>query len=285
MNLFIRVIQPYMQTKEERKQQCREYSRRKIREQNYYIETQCRLCQNPVLVKKYAERYYIKKGGGTCKECLRKNSSKILKSLRASQTPQERSQHSSLARAKANCSIGVENQWKTLRSDPKKFEQICLAKSNRMKLVWENYPEETRNHIVSSLAASKDCGRSKLSEEFKQQLIAHNLYDGFTSEEVFHGFVPDEINHDLKIIIEVYGDVYHCNPRKYNNPDLFVTAIRRTVKEQWKRDEKKLASYYRNGYSVIIVWEYDIRKHLLEQIERVRTEIKRKQTYGIHASH
>lgn len=106
------------------------------------------------------------------------------------------------------------------------------------------------------------------------------------NEEVFHGFVPDEINHKLKLIIEVFGDVYHCNPKKYSNPDVFVNAIQRTVGEQWKRDEIKIAAYKRNGYDVLIVWESDIRKHLTETIEKVKVEIEnRKKNYGIRSSH
>jgi len=43
------------------------------------------------------------------------------------------------------------------------------------------------------------------------------LSEGFTSEECFHGFVPDEINHNLRLIVELYGDLYHCNPRVYKD--------------------------------------------------------------------
>jgi hypothetical protein len=98
-----------------------------------------------------------------------------------------------------------------------------------MEKVWENYSDEQRNFIVKSLCDSNDCGRSKLSEEFKQELLKHNLYDGFKSEQIFHGFVPDEINENLKLIIEVFGDVYHCNPNKFKNPDVFINVIQRTV--------------------------------------------------------
>jgi G:T-mismatch repair DNA endonuclease (very short patch repair protein) len=271
-----------MKTKEERLAYYRERESQRRQKENYYIDAVCRLCKGPVQVKKYAEKYYRSRGGGTCKNCLVQMSSIRLHKLRASQTTEETSAHAKFARSKADCSKGVENQWKTFRSNPKKYKEICLAKSKRMEEVWENYPEETRNHIIAALAGSNNCGRSKISEEFKRRLIDQNLYSGFVSEEVFHGFIPDEINHKLKIIIEVYGDLYHCNPIKYKNPNVFVPAIQRTVGEQWKRDEKRLASYLRNGYTVVIVWENEIRKRLDEAVEKVKLEIERKR-HGIHA--
>lgn len=246
----------------------------KVDEGNFYIEIKCRFCDNLAKVKKYAENYYKKRGGGTCKDCLKRISSETLKKLRANQTPEERSEAGKYARSKSNISLAVSNQWKNFRSNPEKYKEICEAKSKRMENVWKKYSEEKRNKIVSSLASSKNCGRSKLSEKFKQELIKNNLYDGFVSEEVFHGFIPDEINHSLKLVIEVQGDLYHCNPLKYKNPNVFVKAIQRTVGEQWKRDEIKLASYYRNGYTPIVVWEHDIKKHLSEQIERIKQIIE-----------
>jgi len=107
-------------------------------------------------------------------------------------------------------------------------------------------------------------------------LWLNRLYDGFISEEPFHGFIPDEINHNLKIIIEVFGDLYHCNPLKYTEPNLYVRAIQRTVGEQWKRDRIRLACFYKHGYTVIIVWEKDIYNNINKQIERIKNEIDKK---------
>jgi hypothetical protein len=49
--------------------------------------------------------------------------------------------------------------------------------------------------------------------------------------------------------------------------------------------EIKLACYYKHGYTVIVVWESDIRKRLPEQIERVRNIIKEKEEASGLPSH
>lgn len=277
-------------TLEEKREKARIKARQKVEQNNYYIEINCRFCPNKVFVKKYAESFYEKRGGGTCKECQRRISSETLKKLRESQTKEQTSNFAKLARSKVkpeNLSNGVKKQWENFRSDPVKYKEICDAKSKRMEKVWVEYPEETRNFIVKSLAGSNNCGRSKISEEFKRELIKNNLYEGFESEQVFHGFIPDEINHKLKLIIEIFGDLYHCNPKKFKNPDVFVNAIQRTVKEQWKRDEIKVAAYKRNGYNVLVIWESDIRKRLTETLQSVKVfiEERKKDIYGLHATH
>lgn len=276
-------------TAEEKREKARLRAKEKFNIENYYITINCRFCNNTARVKKYAENSYKKRGGGTCPDCIKRISSNTLKKLRENQTEEEKSKHAKLARSKVkpeNLSNGVKKQWESFRSNPIKYKEICDAKSKRMEKVWENYSDAQKDFIVKSLCGANNCRRSKLSEEFKQHLINNNLYEGFESEQVFHGFVPDEINHELKFIVEVFGDVYHCNPRRYKNPDVFVNIIQRTVGDQWKRDEMKIAAYKKNGYDVLIIWESDIRKHLTETIERVKVEIeKRKMNYGLHAAY
>jgi len=252
---------------------------KKIYGEMYDISMKCRKCGEKTLVRKYAEKSHAKKGGPMCQKCCNERSSLQLKALRASQTPEERSAFGKLSRSKASkerMSEGVKKQWETIRSSTEHFAKVCKAKSVRMKKVWENYSEETKNHIVEAFCKSYGKSRSKSSEALKCMMIDEGLFRGFVSEEVFHGFVPDEINHNLKVIVEMYGDLYHCNPRKYKDPEYFVNAIKRKVKEQWQRDRRRLACFYKHGYSVVIVWDSDFRKNPQREIERIRDEIDKK---------
>jgi G:T-mismatch repair DNA endonuclease (very short patch repair protein) len=94
--------------------------------------------------------------------------------------------------------------------------------------------------------------------------------DGFDSEQPFHGFIPDEINHSKKIIVEFFGDFYHCNPKKYSDPKLFMSAIERTVGEQWERDRKRISRFSKHGYTTIIIWENDFKEDPIKQISRIK---------------
>lgn len=263
-----------------KKEKIKEYQKRKREDENYIIYINCRRCETPTAIKKYYEYSYLRKGGATCKKCRSKISSDWLKNRYANMSIEELSLQGKNMRSKVkseNLSAGITKQWADFRADPKKYKQICEAKSDRMVTVWENYPEETRNKICKALAGGNKCGRSKVSNRLKEEMERNGI-DGFESEQMFHGFQPDEINNELKIIVEMYGDLYHCNPRKYKNPDLYIKAINRTVQEQWTRDRRRLGCFYKHGYTVVIVWEKDFYTNPDKQIKRIKDEIKRKET-------
>jgi len=209
-----------------------------------------------------------------CYECCRKIHSKWLKESRAKQTPEEKSAHGKLARSKVDSAASVRKQWKTIKASPELYKKACNRLQKLTADQWKNRSEEDKNRIVKAFTAK--ISRSMGNEKLKAMMVENGLYDNFKSEEVFHGFVPDEINHKLKIIVEYYGDVYHCNPRRYQDPNEFISAIQRTVGEQWARDKRRLAALYRSGYTVVIVWEKDFHNDAKREIERIKNEVDRK---------
>ena len=261
--------------KTRQRDKIREQERRK--RENYTVYIPCRKCGIQSPCKKYKEKAHLKKGGIVCISCRAVKSAEIMKNYQSTLTPEERKLHGKQARSQVkNSSEAVTKQWQTIRADPEKMKEICQARSERMKEVWANYDDETKNHIVSSLVQSQNQARSKGSDLLKQQMMENGLYDGFLSEQTFHGFIPDEINHDLKIIVEFYGDVYHCNPKKYTNPSQYLKIIGRTVQEQWDRDRRRLATFYKHGYTVIIVWDKAFRANPQKELQRIKYEIDKK---------
>jgi G:T-mismatch repair DNA endonuclease (very short patch repair protein) len=238
------------------------------------IDLECKLCGKPRKIKAYLKTKYIKRGGVTCRDCRSLISSNVLKELRENQTPEERQEHGRNARKSVkDPSMAVKKQWQTIKKDDSKFALLKKQRSEQGKKNWESFDEEKKNRIVVAMLSSKGNVRSLVCDDFKKSLVAKGI-TGFVSEQPFHGFIPDEINHDLKIIIEVFGDVYHCNPDKYKDPNQFVKVIERTVGEQWKRDEIKIAAYKRNGYKTIVVWEKDFRNDPNGTTETVIRKIK-----------
>lgn len=241
--------------------------------------THCPGCGVEVIGRAYAKSTYKRNGGKFCKECLNKKSSDTLKKVRASQTPEEKSEHAKRARAlvsKEKMSIAVKKGWDTVRADKEKYKKIKEERSKASKKRWrEEYSEDKKQRILNKLTSSNNCGRSILSDQVKS-LMEEEGITGFASEGYFHGFFPDEINHELKIIVEVYGDIYHCHPDMYKDEDEYLSHIQRTVKQQRHRDKKRLACFYKHGYSVVIIWEKDFKKDKVGQINRIKDEINRR---------
>jgi very-short-patch-repair endonuclease len=93
-------------------------------------------------------------------------------------------------------------------------------------------------------------------------------------EEAIAGFIVDGLVEDKKLILEFYGDVFYCNPLKFQDPDEYCFWISRTVGQQWKRDERRLAALLKNGYKVLVVWEYDWNNNKQEVLERVENALR-----------
>lgn len=239
----------------------------------------CRYCQCWLLKPKRDLSKYRKNKGCLCPPCSSQYKSECMMrtSLKYKDKKSEWGKLGHDSRSKESLSNAVKKQWETIKSDPEKYSQLREKRSKDSKKMWKNRSPEIRDKILTALVSSNDCGRSKLSDNVKQLMMDAGIYDNFISEECFHGYFPDEINHDLKIIVEVYGDLYHCNPKKYKHePDRYITAIQRTVQEQWDRDKKRLAAFYRNGYTVIIIWESDFHNDPNKQIQRIKDEIDKK---------
>ena len=260
----------------------REYSKNKRASEQEFVTLSCHKCGCDVPTKKYLLSKY-KTQKRYCKKCISEKSSDRFKKYKKSLSVEERSQEGKIGSKSKSSECkrnAVIKQWKTIKDDIVEFEKVKNNHKKRMIEVWKNYSEEKRNFILTALVESNGNKRSKLSDDVKKELIKHNLYDNFVSEECFCGFFPDEINHKIKLIIEVYGDQYHCNPKKFLNSKEYVTLIERTVEEQWLRDKRRLACFYQQGYQVIIIWESDWHNNPIKQIERIKEVIdKRNEEY------
>lgn len=71
----------------------------------------------------------------------------------------------------------------------------------------------------------------------------------------------------INLIIEYFGDYWHCNPIKYNE-NYFNKKKGQTAKEIWDYDDKKLELITNYGYNLEVIWESDYKKNknLINQI-------------------
>lgn len=235
----------------------------------------CDFCGLSCKTNRWRETVIARKGSYKCRKCCSEDSGKRMKRYKDSLTPEQRREEAIAGRrAVKDPSAAVRKQWDTIRNDPVLKKKKYTKLKKQAVDFWENVDEETKNRIIKAL--TKNRSRSLISDKLTQDMKDSGI-TGFESEQIFHGFIPDEINHELKIIVEMYGEVYHCNPRRYKDPNLFLKIIGRTVGQQWKRDRIRLACFYKHGYTVIIVWEKDYRNDPKKQLERIRDEIAKKE--------
>jgi len=62
----------------------------------------------------------------------------------------------------------------------------------------------------------------------------------------------------LNLIIEYFGDYWHCNPIKYKE-DYFNQKKNKYAKEIWEYDSKKIDLIRNNGYNLEVIWESELK--------------------------
>lgn len=112
--------------------------------------------------------------------------------------------------------------------------------------------------------------RSKLQKTVEQMLTelhqnfqyeVPNRFQTF-NEELHREYNPivDILIEDKKTVIEVYGDMWHANPEKYQPSDIIPRWDGNvTANHVWKLDKARTTQIESFGYKVIVLWETDIR--------------------------
>lgn len=63
---------------------------------------------------------------------------------------------------------------------------------------------------------------------------------------------------DDPLVVEVFGDYWHCNPEVYE-ADYFNKSLHCTAEEKWGRDRARCDWLVAAGYRVFIMWERDLK--------------------------
>ena len=88
-------------------------------------------------------------------------------------------------------------------------------------------------------------------------------------------YIPDIVLKDEKLIIECFGDYWHCNPTKYSS-EFFHEVIKKTAKEIQEKDNRKLEYYKSKGFDILVIWESGWNNNKDFYKQRILDEINKK---------
>lgn len=88
--------------------------------------------------------------------------------------------------------------------------------------------------------------------------------------------IPDIFIEEYKVIIECFGDYWHCSSKYSDN--FFHEVIKKTAKEIRQSDQERINFYKLNGYDTIVIWEGDWNNNKTEQKEKLIYEINKKRS-------
>jgi hypothetical protein len=123
--------------------------------------------------------------------------------------------------------------------------QTCLTKYG---VPYATYLPQTRSNGKTVSNFQKEV-YNKIKIEYPDALLEEYLLDINKSVDIY---VPSK-----KLIIECFGNYWHCNPILYKE-DYYHKNIKMTAKEIWQRDNERIKNFENKGYNVKIVWETQI---------------------------
>jgi hypothetical protein len=63
----------------------------------------------------------------------------------------------------------------------------------------------------------------------------------------------------IKVLLEINGTIFHADPRIYKENDI-LPLTKRIAKDIWEKDKRKREFAQLKNYSLIEIWELDIKK-------------------------
>lgn len=90
----------------------------------------------------------------------------------------------------------------------------------------------------------------------------YNFYEsffsyGFQKNQQILEYQTDYCNKLYKIIINIFEDYWHCNPKTYKE-DYYHPELKVTAKECWEKDAKREKDFKEAGYKVYNLWESEV---------------------------
>jgi len=232
-----------------------------IIQEGVYFKTEkiCPICNTKTFIKTKestttCRNYYnAMKKGGNCKSCS-------LELQKGVGNPFYGKKHSTetkrnISETRKGKAIGKDNAMSNYEHRTKLSES--LKKSwNSGKL------EETRKKMSEVLKNTRRSGKIKSVKKSKKETeICNNIKKmGYEVEssykvdtKICDVFIPK-----LNLIIEYFGDYWHCNPNKYSS-DYHNAKKNLTAKEIWEYDKSKLELIKSYGYNLEVIWESELK--------------------------
>lgn len=121
-------------------------------------------------------------------------------------------------------------------------------------------PEELAEYNAKKANTIVGIRASRLELLVEEALVMLDIPHG--RQKWIAGKSYDFVIFGTNIILEINGDYWHANPRRYAPDDMITYPARRiTARQRWDEDRKKSELAEKYGYKVITIWEDEIREN------------------------
>jgi len=169
----------------------------------------------------------------------------------------------------AGCSLEYFKEKYGDKEGEKKYKEVNKMKLPTVSNFIRKYGEKIGKEKYNSFISKNGIGSSIEANNFFKDLIENTniknvkysldndeymLYD----EDKKKWYLYDFVLEDKKLVIEYNGDIWHGNPKLFNEsdkPNPYKKDL--TAKEIWKQDKEKLDFIKNKGFKVLVIWSSD----------------------------
>lgn len=144
--------------------------------------------------------------------------------------------------------------------------------TENLKKKWQSGEmEEVRKFMSNKLKETIKSGKIKsiITSKKEKELIKQIQDLGYESIQSYkvETKICDIYVPSLNLIIEYFGDYWHCNPKIYKS-NYYNIKKGKYAYELWEYDKNKLELIKNNGYNLEVIWEQDLKNNnkLIENI-------------------
>jgi very-short-patch-repair endonuclease len=145
------------------------------------------------------------------------------------------------------------------------FEKYGVTSPVHLPSYERNYGKRSKMHIKIENILTKN------NVKFKSEV--GNKFKSFNTHlNREYSPIVDILIEDKKIVIEINGDMWHANPKKYKDTDMiFKWGGLISAKEIREFDKARTEQIKSFGYEVIVLWGSDIKSNI-KQINEILNE-------------
>jgi G:T-mismatch repair DNA endonuclease (very short patch repair protein) len=234
----------------------------------YYIIRKCPLCGKDIKTtskdKTIACRNYFNalNRDSLCKPCS-------IKQQEGSGNPFYGKKHTK--QTKEKISKSREGKY-TGNKNHMKQEKFRKMSRDIMRSNWDNGILNRECKIKSTIVSKKE--KEIIKELTEMGYKSVNSYR--VDSKICDVFIPS-----LNLILEYFGDYWHCNPKKYDR-NYFNQKKSKFAWEIWSYDKNKLDLIRNNGYNLEVIWEGDLKNNnklikniITKYVKKLRTTSER----------
>lgn len=159
---------------------------------------------------------------------------------------------------------GVDNIWKT-KEFTEWMNDFMMKKYGKLRMSGWDY--------------ANDDEREEMNKKRFKTKVANGFYDSMLEERVERILKENSIRYQRcfwlfhhpydfivgdHILLEINGDYWHANPKLYKASDILREGV--TAQDIWNRDKKFRDCIEGSKFSIIYLWEYDMKKMTDEEI-------------------